>query len=139
MPFEWVPEKDSDSCFMFTEGKGDEPSLQVFQLETGWVWRCLVAHRVRVHGFRKTAQDAMSAAVEAAGRLGMSNYKAKDTMTEKQLRLMAKAFYEWQDGDAGFRELHKQHFEALLVEVRRLNAEVRRLKKPRAGASGSGG
>ena len=59
----------------------------------------------------------------------MSFFNPKDPMTEKQLRLMGKAFYEWQDGDEGFRELHKQHFAALLVEVRRLNAEVRRLKK----------
>ena len=59
----------------------------------------------------------------------MSNFKPRDPMTEKELRLMAKAFYEWREGDEGFRELHKQHFESLLVEVRRLNFEVRRLKK----------
>jgi endo-alpha-1,4-polygalactosaminidase (GH114 family) len=59
----------------------------------------------------------------------MSNFKPKAPMTEKQLRIMGKVFYEWQEGDEGFRELHKQNFEALLVEVRRLNAEVRRLKK----------
>ena len=69
----------------------------------------------------------------------MPFYKPKAPMTEKQIRIMGKVFYEWQEGDEGFRELHKQNFEALLIEVRRLNAEVRRLKKQLGGASGAGG